>query len=355
MSMIHFRRRWLLWLLMIGFVWVVVSRYTEIEELLKILGQGQLLWVLAAALLQMGYYTVFAALYQAAFHTVEVKSRLRELLPLMFASVFVNVAAPTAGASAMALFMDDSARRGESPTRTAAGIVLVLVTEFSAFLPLLALGLVYLFLQHDLELYQIIGAILMVLLIMGLTAVLLLGLWRPGVLHRLLLWTKLVANRVGGWFNRPALLSEDWPEATAAEFQEAARAIVAHPRRLAYTLTVALELHLVDLLSLYTLFRAFRQPVSFGALLAGYAMGFLFWIVSPTPQGVGVVEGVMALVYTSLGVGAEGATVIALAFRGLTFWLPFGAGFLLLRRLKTFRAGAQTPGDSPRRHQGTEV
>ncbi len=345
--MTRFKRRWLLWLLLIGFVWVVVSRYTEIEELFRILGQGQLLWVLAAALLQMGYYTVFAALYQAAFHTVEVKSRLRELLPLMFASVFVNVAAPAAGASAMALFMDDSARRGESPTRTAAGIVLVLVTEFSAFMPLLILGMVYLFLQHHLEVYEIIGAALMVLLIVGLTAVLLLGLWRPGVLQRLLLWTKKLVNRVGGWFKRPYLLSKDWPEAIAAEFQEAARAIVAHPRRLAHTLTVALEFHLVDLLSLYTLFRAFSQPISFGALLAGYAMGFLFWIVSPTPQGVGVVEGVMALVYTSLGVGAEGATVIALAFRGLTFWLPFGVGFLLLRRLKTFRAGGA--GNLPRR------
>jgi len=39
--MTRFKRRWLLWLLLIGFVWVVVSRYTEIEELLRIFGQGQ--------------------------------------------------------------------------------------------------------------------------------------------------------------------------------------------------------------------------------------------------------------------------------------------------------------------------
>jgi hypothetical protein len=336
MKRIRFRRRWLFWLLMIGFVWVVVSRYTEIEVLYNTLRQGRLPWVLAAALLQMAYYAVFTALYQAAFFTVEVKSRLRELLPLMFASVFVNVAAPTAGASAMALFMDDSARRGESPTRTAAGIVLVLVTEFSAFMPILALGLAYLFIQHDLEVYQIIGAAIMVLLITGLTGVLLIGLWRPGLLRALLRWTKGVVNHVGGWVKRPDLLSTDWPEATTVEFTEAANAIVAHPRRLLRTAAIALGLHSVDLLSLYTLFRAFSEPISFGGLVAGYAMGFLFWIVSPTPQGVGVVEGVMALVYGSLGVELERATVIALAFRGLTFWLPFGVGFLLLRRLKTF-------------------
>jgi uncharacterized membrane protein YbhN (UPF0104 family) len=54
-----------------------------------------------------------------------------------------------------------------------------------------------------------------------------------------------------------------------------------------------------------------------------------------------VVEGVMTLVYTSLGVAAEPATLIVLSFRGLTFWLPMFAGFLLLRRLRSLRAEAR--------------
>ena len=53
-------------------------------------------------------------------------------------------------------------------------------------------------------------------------------------------------------------------------------------------------------------------------------------------MGVGVVEGVMPLVYISLDVPAEAATIITLAFRGLSFWLPFALGFLLLRRVKAF-------------------
>jgi phosphatidylglycerol lysyltransferase len=64
----------------------------------------------------------------------------------------------------------------------------------------------------------------------------------------------------------------------------------------------------------------------------------LFWIVSITPQGIGVLEGVMALVYTSLDVPVAKVTVISLAFRGLTFWLPLAIGFFLLRRVKSFGA-----------------
>jgi len=50
---------------------------------------------LAAALLQVAYYIVCAGPYQSAFDTVNVTSRIPDLLPVVFASIFVNVAAPT--------------------------------------------------------------------------------------------------------------------------------------------------------------------------------------------------------------------------------------------------------------------
>ena len=92
-----------------------------------------------------------------------------------------------------------------------------------------------------------------------------------------------------------------------------------------------------NLLSLFALFLAFRRPIGFGPVIAGYATGILFWKMSPVPEGVGVVEGVMVLAFRSVGVPAPVATVVTLAFRGLTFWLPLLAGVFALRRLAFFR------------------
>jgi uncharacterized membrane protein YbhN (UPF0104 family) len=44
-------------------------------------------------------------------------------------------------------------------------------------------------------------------------------------------------------------------------------------------------------------------------------------------------------VLTSLGVPQAGATVVTLAYRGITFWLPFLLGFVALRRVKRFNDG----------------
>lgn len=116
----------------------------------------------------------------------------------------------------------------------------------------------------------------------------------------------------------------------------AAKAIEDRPERLALTFFIALIAHLINIASLYSLFIAFHQQIELGPLVAGYAMGILFWNVSPVPQGIGVVEGVMALVYTSFGIHRVNAALVVLAFRGLNFWLPMLAGFFLIRKVKIF-------------------
>jgi phosphatidylglycerol lysyltransferase len=331
------KRRWILWVLVIAFIWLVVSRFTEVEKLAQILAKGHWEWVLAAAASQAMYYLVFTGSYWSAFDTVEVKSRWLNLVPVTLSALFVNVVTPTGGTGGAALFVDDARRRGELPARAAAGTLLQLVSDFGSFTLILLIGLIYLFIQHDLQMYEIIAAVLLFLMIIGLTGVLVIGLWRPALMQRLLVWLQRLVNGVAVRLKRTNFLDETWAEHNTSEFSNAAVAISQHPLRLARTLLIALAAHLLDLLCLWILFNAFGQPIKAGALVAGYAMGILFWIVSITPQGVGVVEGVMALVYTSLHIPAEVATTVSLAFRGLTFWLPFFIGFLLLNRVKAFK------------------
>ena len=323
-------------MLAVAFIWLVVSHFTEVKKLAETLSQGQWQWVLAAAVLQVVYYLTFTATYQAAFYALGIKRKVWELVPVALGSLFINVVTPSASTAGAALFVDDAARRGHSPARAATATLLQLVADFSAFLLVLATGMTVLFIYHDLQAYEIIGAIVLLLLTGALTGVLLLGIWRPTLVEGLLRRIQAILNHISGWFKHPGLLNADWAYTNAVELTAASKAVMEYPARLVRLLLVMLAAYTVDLASLYVLFYAFGQSIAFGPLVAGFAMGVLFWIVSPIPQGIGLVEGVMTLTYTSLGIPAEIAAIVSLAFRGLTFWLPLVLGFLLIQRTRTF-------------------
>jgi len=330
------KRGWFLILLTVLFIWVVVSRFTEFEQLKTTFSQGNWEWVLIALCSQIIYYLVFTATYQAAFYTIGIPTRLRDLVPVTLGSLFINVVVPAGGAGGVALFTDDLARRGQPAARAAAGVLLQLIADFSALALFLIPGLFFLFTQHELRLYEIVAAIILFLITAGLALVLMLGIWLPDFLHKLFAWMQKSLNRLFGLLPRSISLASDWAEKNAAEFNQAAAAVASHPNLLARTLLIAFFAHLLDALTLYFIFLAFNQPVSIGQLAAGYAVAILFLVVSITPQGIGIVEGVMALVLTSLGIPGAVATTVALAFRGLTFWLPLLLGFVLIRRVGGF-------------------
>ena len=331
------KKRWIILALTVLFLWVVMSRFTELEQLKNTLAQGQWSWVLAAILSQMVYYTVFASSYQAAFYTVGISTRTRDLIPVVLGSLFVNVVVPAGGAGGVALFAENLSRRGKSATQAAIGVLLQLIADWTSFTLILIVGLVYLFIEHNLKSYEIATAGILLLMTVGLSNILLLGIWKPDWLYRLFSWSQRSANWLFGRLRRSLSLADDWAQKNAEEFNQAAAAIASHPTRLMRMIGIALLAHILDIVTLYILFLAFNQPIGLGALVAGYAICILFWIVSPTPQGIGIVEGMMALTFTSLGVPGAVAATVSLAFRGLTFWLPMLLGFFAVQRVRTIR------------------
>lgn len=335
-------RRWLLWIVTLGFLWIIVSRFTQIEKLAHTIASGRWNWVLAAVLLQIIYFMLLTALYQVSLQTVEVETHFLHLFPLTFSSFFLNFVAPAGGATGNALFIDDAARRGQSPVRAAAGVLLMMITDFLGFTFLLVAGLIILFKQQDLKIYELVASGLLILITISLASLLFMGSWRPSLQKRLLHWVQSLVNRAAGFLKRPELLKKDWAEKTSEEFVGAPAAMNARPMNLVIGLSISVISHLVNVVCIYCLFLAFYHPVKISIPVAGYAIGILFWIISITPQGVGVVEGLMALTFASLNIPLAVATIIAITYRGLNIWLPVIIGFFLIRRVHTFAPSQST-------------
>ncbi len=222
------------------------------------------------------------------------------------------------------------------PQRVAVGALFVWIADFFTLGIVLIFALIYLWARQELTAYEVIASVVLLALTAALTSVVMMGAWAPKRLYQVMRGAQRRANHLAERFHRQPL-DEGWADRHSVELIQAGVAIAQHPKRLLWALAVALASHIVHILSVYTLFRAFHQQVSTGTLIAGFAIGMLFWIVAVTPQGIGVVEGAMTLTYASLGIPAATAAVVSLTYRGLTFWLPMAIGFVLLQRLRSFQ------------------
>ncbi len=326
------RRNWLLLLVLVAFAALVAGNRRELTLFVATLRRGQGQWIAAAAGLQAVYFLLYSLLYQAAFLAVGIHSRALEILPVLLASIFVNTVVPSGGLGGAALFVEDAGRHGQPGARAVEGVLLVTVAEGLAVLLILLVGLSDLLAHHVLLAYQLLGTAIYLLYVAALTTILFLGRLRPAYLRSLLSWIEENANWLAGRFGRGPVLAPGWAQGNAQSFGRAAGAILQNRRLLVRTLLAALALEAANLASLYAAFRAFAQPIRLGALMAGYALGYVFSVVSFLPLDNGVMQGVMVLVYGSLGVATSVGLAVVFTWGGLNSWLPLLLGIFFLRQ-----------------------
>ena len=93
------RRYWLALLLIIAFAVLIALSYNELQAIARVLLRSRWQWIAVAVILQGIYYVVYTYEYVLGFAAVGVQSRVLELLPVLFASIFVKAVIPS-GASA---------------------------------------------------------------------------------------------------------------------------------------------------------------------------------------------------------------------------------------------------------------
>lgn len=319
-------------ILLLG-VLFVINNFTEVGEVLNVLRHSDWRFVGLAVVLQGLWVVCTAATYRAVFGALGVQRRLAPLVPLAAASNFVNVVAPSMGMSGVAVLISD-ARRNQlrSAHATVAGALFVLM-EYAGFAVYLLLGLLVLFRRGDLTGPELAASAVLFLMACILFVILYLGMHSASRLGRLLRGCVRLANRIARPFIKREYLSEARAERFAHDIAEGLQEIRRQPRSLARPLFFALLSKGILVAVLALMFLAFQVPISIGTLLAAFAIAYLFLIVSPTPAGVGIVEGVLTLTLASMFVPLGEATVVALAYRVVTFWLPLLFGLVSFQAL----------------------
>jgi uncharacterized protein (TIRG00374 family) len=317
--------------LAVGFI---VLSFGEIEQSLETLQRARLGFIVVAVLLQVGFLISETAAYRALYRLMGIDENLRHLGLVVVAANFLNVIAPSGGVSGIAIFVDDARRRNQPAGRTAAAAALYLFLDYAAFLCILALGIIVLIRRGNLDAGEIGASALMALLCLGIGILIYIGSHSGERLGRVLAWLAQRINRFLRLFIRRDYLREARAHEFALEIAEGLSVLRTEHLGLIKPFAYTLIGKILQTLIMMFVFMGFEVDFSSGTIIAGFAISYLFLIISPTPSGIGVVEGILPLALVSLRVPWSQAVVITLAYRALTFWLTLLLGAVAFRVLQ---------------------
>jgi len=203
-----------------------------------------------------------------------------------------------------------------------------LLLDYFGLLAAISLGIIVLVRRNDLNWTEIAAALVLCFLAGTLILLLYLGLKSANQLGTALAYFARFTNRIARIFSKKEFLDIKQTRQFAYELADGIQIIRQNPKNLLAPILLSL-LNKAVLLLIFTLtFLMFDVPFSKGTIAAGFAICYLFTVVSPTPAGVGIVEGILPLALTGLNVRLGAATIITLAYRGISFWLPLLIGLI---------------------------
>ena len=320
---------------------LVVFSLSELKNIIDTLQKANPWFLGLALLVQAIWFFVLGWIFQSIYGALGLHESKRRLTLVAAASAFVSIVTPSAGVGGLALFITDGRSRGLPTGKvTVAGALYILLDQI-AFLCVLAIAILVLIRRNNLGAGEVTASLILLASASVQSALLFLGYRSTEALGEALARLARLVNWMVGPFIHREYLSETRAHAFAEEISEGLNSLPERPRGLVrpFVLSLANKVLLMGILTCS--FLSFDVPFTAGTIIGGFAIAYLFMIVSPTPSGIGVVEGVMALALRTLRVDFSQAVIVTLAYRGISFWLPLAVGALAFRSLQA--TGTKAP------------
>lgn len=324
-------------LLLLGIVAVcfIIANVDYLADFFNTMMTGALVPMVIAILLMLGRHFVQAASYDAAFDAVGHATGFWHNVVLIFSLVFINTFCLFSGATGVAFIIDDAHREGCDAGQSTGGAILSQIGYFAAVFVISVIGFITMLISGRMNTVFLVGGLVLAGVLVILSSLFFVGHLRPRVLYRLFLTLQNLVNRVLGLFRKS--LKPGWGRNLAHSFVDTSDLLAKNPKGSVITVAYASFSAILNMACLVAIGYAFGFE-NVEALVAAFAVGAISVILSPTPQGVGVVEAMIMAILTAYGCSVATAAAIALVYRGVMFWIPFCIGAVLLSQAGFFKS-----------------
>jgi hypothetical protein len=324
----------LLGLVFLVFFVYIFSHNSEINKLPSLISKLNLPILLGLIIIEYLFLANRANIFHFIFEKFDIKTSKLNSLLIFIASYSLNVITPSAGFSGIALYANQAEKLGTSKTKMILSNAVFYFVNYLSIAILLFLSLIYLFFTPVFpQSYLTFLAIIFLVL-----SLIILVIYIAFVNHKFLNWlitksTKLIDSILKIF--KAAVFDKDKVEKIFEETRILKQTFLDNSKNLWRIISLFFLGNLLEILSLYLILYNFGAHTSLIGVTVVYSVGLLFMLASITPSGIGIVEPIMAWLFTAFGVPIEVGLLTVLIFRAITFWLPIPFGIFIIRKYIT--------------------
>jgi glycosyltransferase 2 family protein len=317
-------RRSIIFLVIVAVLYLLLPKLIDSEKSIEYLRQGAWQLLLVAVVLEFIALLGYANLFRHLLDVLDIRLSLRRMYGIVLAGLAVSHVFSAGGAAGWVVSYN-ALRKKEVPH----GLVFVAIAaqnffNYAVLWALFLLAMAYGLVSGTLSPARYALALVLIGFFLWLTAY---GFYlynRRTKMRRRVAQFAATVNRL----SRKERISQAHIDEWLDHLFLGMRRMSTHrgAKRLAATYSCAFWLFDISCLAL--VFAAFSYRVGFTALVMSYVVAYAVGTLSPTPGGLGAIEGILIGMLVGFGVPSTVAVTVVLVYRLINFWLPIPPGLV---------------------------
>ena len=318
----HRLRAAIIFLVLVAALFLILPRLAGQRHALDLLRAAMSSGTLAAVALEGASLLFYSLLFRRLLGLLRNPLGLGLALRINLAGLAAAHLFSVGGVGGAAVTYRVLQKRGMPHSLVLIAVIFQNAFAYGVLFALFAGGLVALVLRGQANDFALVIATLFLLLLLVLAGY---GFWllnHPSALRRR-------ARQVTGWLNQRSSRIDisvsqldEWLDGVVDGW----RLLRRDGRRHIRTLGFACGYWAFDITCLLLVMLAFHQWVPVAYVLIAYGVANVVGTFSPTPGGLGAVEGVMIALLAGFGLASSAAVAVVLVYRLINFWLPIPPG-----------------------------
>ncbi|WP_409200387.1 UPF0104 family protein [Methanobrevibacter sp. DSM 116169] len=309
-------------------IMAIMLWFIGIDQVISSLRLANMWFILLAILVQIFTYYLYALRWKIINKIDNINLGIKGLLPMVLVGLAVNNITPSGRGGGEPVKAYILSKKVNKPMeKTLAGVVSDKLLDTFPFVVLAIITIIAVTLYFPLPSWMIAAMIVAVLLVMLVLFILMYMSFNDKFGNSIKEWIIRLVRR---FYKKCTSKTEDKVCEVIEGFQDTMKLMFSHKNILFQALPLSFIIWIIEILRVYIVFLAFGVSVSPFLIGEIFIVASLIGMIPLLPGGLGAIDGVMILFYSSAGISPGISAAATVIERLISFWMATVLGFIIL-------------------------